>query len=124
MTFDTLIIFVKDIEALKPFYIDWLGLDILEEQKQEWLLLGTGASKIGLHKIGDKYVGENNNPPSYHTNTKICFEINEDIKDLREKLIKMGIAMQAIKTFDNYEFWLCDGKDPEGNVFQLKMRKE
>jgi hypothetical protein len=31
--------------------------------------------------------------------------------------------MREIKTFDNYEYWLCDGEDPEGNVFQLKRKK-
>jgi hypothetical protein len=31
--------------------------------------------------------------------------------------------MQQIKTFENYDYWLCDGADPEGNIFQLKQRK-
>jgi hypothetical protein len=31
--------------------------------------------------------------------------------------------MQEVTTFDGYDFWLCDGKDPEGNVFQIKQRK-
>jgi hypothetical protein len=32
--------------------------------------------------------------------------------------------MKEIKTFDNYDYWLCDGEDLEGNVFQLKQRKK
>ena len=31
--------------------------------------------------------------------------------------------MREIKTFENYDYWLCDGEDLEGNVFQLKQRK-
>jgi len=31
--------------------------------------------------------------------------------------------MREIKTFDGYAYWLCDGQDPEGNVFQLKQSK-
>jgi hypothetical protein len=31
--------------------------------------------------------------------------------------------VKEITTFDNYDYWLCDGEDPEGNVFQLRQRK-
>lgn len=123
MNLDSIILFVQNIPALKPLYIDGLGLEVLEEHGSEWLLLKAGASNIGLHRIGEEYRKEEADQPEGIKNTKLCFEIETDIKQLREKLINMGTAMREIKTFDNYDFWLCDGEDAEGNVFQLKQRK-
>ncbi|HLK31316.1 MAG TPA: hypothetical protein VKT28_22240 [Puia sp.] len=59
----------------------------------------------------------------YHSNTKIVFELDEDIDKIIKHLIEENIVMREIKTLDNYEYWLCDGEDPEGNVFQLKQKK-
>ena len=59
LTLDTIIIFVRDVDALRTFYVDILELDIVEELKSEWLLLQAGNCKIGLHKVGDPYLVKN-----------------------------------------------------------------
>lgn len=123
MTLDTIIIFVQNIENLRSFYIEGLGMEIIEDQQPEWLLLGAGACKVGLHKIGDAYLDSTKEPITFDNNVKISFEIFEDIHTVRSQFIDMGILMKEVKTFDNYDYWLCDGEDPEGNVFQLKERK-
>ena len=46
------------------------------------------------------------------------------ISPLREQLLNQHVPMREIKTFDNYDYCLCDGEDPEGNVFQLKQKKK
>lgn len=53
----------------------------------------------------------------------MVFEINEDINEMRALFHQQNVEMRQIKTFDNYDYWLCDGLDPEGNVFQLKQKK-
>ncbi len=123
MNLNSIILFVDNIDTLKPLYIDGLGLDVIEEQESEWLLLKAGSCSIGLHRIGKVYRSKKSDMPAGIKNTKLCFEIQDDLPDLRKKLIEMGVFMQEIKTFNNYDFWLCDGKDNEGNVFQLKKRK-
>jgi len=78
---------------------------------------------IGLHKIGDAYLNPNKKAFKFDNNTKIVFQINDDLDEVREYFISRNVAMREIKTFDNYDYWLCDGEDPEGNVFQLKQKK-
>ena len=78
---------------------------------------------IGLHKIGDQYLGKSKGKFKFDSNCKIVFEIEEDIKVARERLLKQQVTMREIKTFDNYAYWFCDGEDPEGNIFQLKLKK-
>ncbi len=119
---DTIIIFVRDVEALKQFYVGILQLDIIEDYQSEWLLLQAGACNIGLHKIGDEYLKTMSEAFKVENNTKLVFEINEDIHALRQTLLDKGVAMREIKTFEGYDFYMCDGEDPEGNVFQLKQR--
>lgn len=120
---DTIIIFVQSIEVLRDFYVGILELEIIEEYGNNWLLLKAGDCQIGLHKIGEQYLEENQEAFKFDNNTKIVFEVDEDLYTLREQLIAQEVTLGEVKTFDNYDSYLCDGEDPEGNVFQLKQKK-
>jgi catechol-2,3-dioxygenase len=124
LNLDTIILFVQNVDKLKSFYVDILKLDIVEESKSEWLLLKAGNCKIGLHKIGTQYLDTSKGEFKFDNNTKIVFEIDEDIYKVRGQLLKENISLREIKNFDNYGYLLCDGEDPEGNVFQLKQKKK
>lgn len=117
----SIIIFVENVEALKQFYVNILGLEILEETHKEWLLLKAGNCNIGLHKIGDQYL--DTALSASEKNTKIVFDIDEDIQVVCKELTSKNVNLGEIKTWDNYGYWLCDGEDPEGNVFQLRQKK-
>jgi catechol 2,3-dioxygenase-like lactoylglutathione lyase family enzyme len=124
LNLNSIIIYVQNVDKLKIFYVDMLGLEIIEETRSEWLLLKAGHCSIGLHKIGDGYLDNTKEGFTFDNNTKIVFEVDEDINKVRERLLNKNVAMKEVKTFENYDYWLCDGKDPEGNVFQLKQRKK
>lgn len=121
LALDSIILFVKNIEKLKEFYIGLLGLELLEET-DGWLLLKAGNVNIGLHKIGEEYASNDGKPFKVESNTKLVFDVEEDIYKLRDHLLFNGIEIKEIKTFPNYPFLICDGEDVEGNVFQLKQR--
>jgi catechol-2,3-dioxygenase len=112
---------VQNVDRLKSFYVDLLNLEIVEESTSEWLLLKAGHCHIGLHKIGEQYSSEE--AFKFDNNTKLVFDVSEDLYAAREPLVQENTHMQEIKTFDGYPFFLCDGEDPEGNVFQLRQRK-
>ncbi|RQO36687.1 lactoylglutathione lyase [Chryseobacterium sp. KBW03] len=118
----TIILYVKDVPLLKNFYVENFSLKVIEEDPI-WALLDAGAAQIGLHKIGDQYLEKIEPGYIFDSNTKIVFEIDSHIELARNELISKNIQMREIKTFDNYPFWMCDGTDPEGNVFQLKSKK-
>jgi predicted enzyme related to lactoylglutathione lyase len=120
---DTIILYVQNVDRLKSFYTNIFNLKIVEEYESTWALLDIGNSMLGLHKIGDKYLNPSESPFKFDNNTKIVFEINENINEIRDHFINQSVIMREIKTFDNYDYWLCDGEDPEGNVFQLKQKK-
>jgi predicted enzyme related to lactoylglutathione lyase len=120
--FDTIIFYVQSVEVAKKFYIEHFSLTLIDEDPT-WVLLNAGAINIGFHKIGDQFLKEIDVDYKFDNNTKIVFEIDVDIEWARNELLSKNIQMREIKTFENYDFWLCDGTDPEGNVFQLKSRK-
>ena len=120
---ESIILFVQNVDKLKAFYVDILKLDIIEESKSQWLLVKAGNCCIGLHKIGEPYLDSNQDEFKFDNNTKLVFEIEDDIYKIRKQLIKENVMLKEVITFDNYEYWLCDGEDPEGNVFQLRQRK-
>src|SRR5262245_19666680 len=91
-----IIFFAKKGEKLQSFYVDILKLEILEELKFDWLLLKGGNCKIGLHKIGDQYRIETRHESGFNSNTKIVFEIDEDIHKIREQLLKANVTMREV----------------------------
>ena len=121
---DTIIIFVQNVDKLKSFYVDMLQLEILEESKAEWLLLKAGNCQIGLHKIGEQYLAESKDEFKFDNNTKIVFQIEDDIYAVREQLLNKNVVVRDVKNFPGYDFLICDGADPEGNVFQIKQKKK
>jgi len=119
-TLDTFILFVHDINRIKPFYIDLLGFKIVESYGDNWLLLDAGNAKIGLHKIGAEGLDSAASKEVIH-NTKMVFSILSELEVVRQKFVEAGIVMKEIQHWDGYDYRVCDGLDPEGNVFQLKQ---
>ena len=119
---ETIIFYVKDIQLLKKFYTENFNLEVIQED-EIWVLLNAGNVNIGFHKIGEKYLDKIAENHQFDNNTKIIFEVDENLEQIRNEFLAKNIPMRELKTFDNYDFWLCDGTDSEGNVFQLKSRK-
>lgn len=119
---DSIILYVQNISLLKKFYVENFNLKVVEEDTI-WVLMNAGTANIGLHKIGNQYLEKIETGYQFDNNTKLVFEVETDIESARNELLSKKVEMRAIKTFENYDFWLCDGIDPEGNVFQLKCKK-
>lgn len=117
-----IILFVKDINKLKNFYTESFQLATVEETPGQWVVLQAGSCQLGLHQIPAGYL-EAANDSNCESNTKMVFDIDEDIIFLRERLLKQNVRVKGLQSFDNYPFLLCDGEDSEGNVFQLRQKK-
>lgn len=118
-----IILFVKDVEKLKSFYINNFNLELKEEISSEWVLLKAGQCEIGLHKTGSQYLRDIEESAESESNTKMVFDTDEDIYMLREHLLSKNVVLGEIKTWEGFDYRVCDGKDSEGNVFQLRVKK-
>jgi predicted enzyme related to lactoylglutathione lyase len=120
VTLSKIILFGKEIEKLKNFYQEHFGFTLVEETRDEWALLNTGNIDLAFHKIGAQY-RRHDEPFHADSNTKLVFEVSDDLPVVRENLLQKGVKLRDLKSFPGTNAWFCDGEDPEGNVFQLRQ---
>jgi predicted enzyme related to lactoylglutathione lyase len=113
-----IILFVADMNKMKDFYTNVFGLKILDDSEPGFIILDAGASQIALHQIPGKYTGIDFEPRE-DSFVKMVFH-SDNVEQDRAELKKSGVRMK--KTFVWKNTLMCDGFDPEGNVFQISGR--
>lgn len=118
----SIILFCFDIQKMKTFYNHILGFEILESSGDNWIVLESGACQLCLHQIGQEYIVEGGSQAENRV-TKFVLTTDQNIHDLRKYLLNKEVRMKEVMTWKGYDYSICDGRDPEGNVFQLKGKK-
>jgi predicted enzyme related to lactoylglutathione lyase len=107
------ILFVKDMPRLTAFYGEAFGFKQLKNaryKETQWLELQAGKGfKLCLHKFPKP------GSPSGNRN-KLVFGV-DDVSKARAALKGRGARLGDIKTYADVDH--LDGRDPEGNAFQL-----
>ena len=102
------ILFGRHIPSLVCFYRDVLGLPLLTDESDDgWAEFDAGGCRLALHR-GRPAKG-----------AKVVFWSKSVARD-RDRLVQRGAAMGPVRNLGRLH--LCDGQDPEGNVFQLSNR--
>ena len=109
-----IILFVRDVPTVGAFYRDVLDLGevVNPDDPKDWLEFSAGTCTIALHHGGVESRGRKRLP-------KIVF-YSQDVESTRAALIKKGVKMGAMQTTANFQFY--NGRDPEGNHFQVSSR--
>jgi catechol 2,3-dioxygenase-like lactoylglutathione lyase family enzyme len=108
-----IMLFVYDVPKVAEFYRDVLGLQPLGEITHEWVELQAGSCTVALHHAA-KPLNERG-----HASAKIVFGV-KDVPAGKALLEARGVRMGKISSFSGID--ICDGKDPEGNLFQISSR--
>jgi catechol-2,3-dioxygenase len=116
---DRVILYVQDVERLKNFYKEIFEFPIIEEIKDEWVVFDVGACELALHRVGKPYRVADTSSWKIETNAKLVLSVARDLNEMRAELVRQGVPMGDIKVYPGLTGPLCDGTDPEGNVFQL-----
>jgi len=108
------ILFTSNFDEMVRFYGEVLGLPVVSNE-EGWREFDSGPCRIAIHR-GHRPKGESGATPA-----KLVFYA-EDVAAARaflveERQVKMGKIMSPGES----EF--CDGKDPDGNPFQISSRK-
>jgi len=117
-----IILFARDVNRLKLFYQEHFNFNLIEEIKNEWVVLKAGQIEIAFHKIGAAFDKNKETPFKVDSNTKLVFKIDGDLVFFHQNLIAKGVFLNDLKTFPGSNNLLCDGEDPEGNIFQLSQK--
>jgi hypothetical protein len=113
------ILYVQDVERLSAFYQQNFGLPVVEKIDGEWAVLAIGPCQLALHRVGKAYRVEDPASWEVESNSKLVLTVDRPLAELRAELIAKGVPMDNIKSYPPLTGALCDGRDPEGNVFQL-----
>jgi catechol 2,3-dioxygenase-like lactoylglutathione lyase family enzyme len=113
------ILYVQDVDRLAAFYQHAFGLRVVEEIKGEWSVLEAGPCQLALHRVGKAYRVDDPASWEVESNAKLVLTVDRPLPELRAELIGKGVPMGQIKSYPGLTGPLCDGRDPEGNVFQL-----
>jgi predicted enzyme related to lactoylglutathione lyase len=118
VTLDRVILYAHDVERLRDFYVEMFDLSVGEEIAGEWVVLHAGPCEIGLHRVGPAYRTADARVQARRTNVKLVFTVRDDVARRRAELVARGVPMGDITSYGSTGP-LCDGTDPEGNVFQI-----
>ncbi len=106
------IYFCKNMKLMTEFYTNVMGLRVIRNDTfppNEWLELGGKGFKLCLHKAGNPGCpGRNRN--------KLVFEVDE-VGEARAYLVARKVRVGKNLRWASGE--TCDGRDPEGNRFQI-----
>jgi predicted enzyme related to lactoylglutathione lyase len=114
-----IILYVQDVERVASFYKDAFQLPVVEEIRGEWAVLRVGSCELALHRVGKPYRVADPASWKAESNAKLVISVKRDLNELRAELMRKGVSMGNIKSYPGLTGPLCDGTDPEGNVFQL-----
>lgn len=122
LSLNRIIIFGNLVGELRDFYVENFGFTIIEEIKDQWIVLSAGNMEIAIHKIGHGYEPNDGEKFRANSNTKLVFSLNENLDLFRKQLVEKGVVVGDIKSFKGINSLFCDGEDPEGNVFQIEQK--
>ena len=112
MKLSRIIIFTADVERLAGFYKSSFGLDEIGVANSEWAEFDAGGCNLAFHKLDDgSRIHDGWIKPVFGT---------ADVLREKQRLEELGIEMSEVVTFGDIQ--LCDGRDPDGNWFQISSR--
>jgi catechol 2,3-dioxygenase-like lactoylglutathione lyase family enzyme len=118
------IVFAKSVQRLRAFYEGTLGLAVIEATPEgDWVVLDAGGARLALHAIPPPYADAVviEDPPRVREATPIKLAFHADDPEAeRARLVAMGVSVRPARRFAGMV--ICDGVDPEGNVFQITNR--
>ncbi len=103
------IIFTQRMDEMAKFYRDVIGLKQMTDEA-DWKEFQAGGCNLALHK-GTSAIGSR--PP------KLVFYVR-DVAAARIELMGRGASMGKVKSGNGPD--MCDGRDPDGNPFQISNR--
>jgi predicted enzyme related to lactoylglutathione lyase len=118
------VLYAKDLDRLVEFYSSVTGIAPRSVDKG-FAVLGASPSQFVILRIPKRIADAIDMPappePREDTPIKLVFGV-EDIAHARDRAAELGGAMNAAEREWEFEgAKVCDGYDPEGNVFQLRQ---
>jgi predicted enzyme related to lactoylglutathione lyase len=111
------VVFVHDVARMTVFYRDVASMVALHVDDDHAVLERDGF-QLTIHRIDGAGMDFRTREDAY---VKVCFPV-DDLAMARAQVESLGGALwPKDREWEARGFRACDGRDPEGNVFQLRM---
>jgi len=116
------VLFTINLQSLADFYTEVMGMRVLLSEKDH-IRLELGSFRLTVHRIPPRYAKNITikKPPQVREAgaVKLAFRVKQ-IAKAREIAATLGGEVYGVKHEWQYDgTTICDGYDPDGNVFQL-----
>lgn len=112
MDLTRVIIFTPDVIRLADFYRKCFDIEPHGEGSEEWAEFTAGGCSLAFHRYEDETAGRDGW-------VKIVFGAKDVIAE-KARLESLGVEMSDVVELGSIQ--LCDGRDPDGNWFQISSR--
>jgi predicted enzyme related to lactoylglutathione lyase len=113
------VIFVDDIVSVAAFYQAVAGLQEIHVGDGHIVLEGAGY-QLTIHALPDQGAAHRY-PTRADTHIKLCFPVIDLAQARAAAALHGGEIWQPDQDWIARGFRACDGRDPEGNVFQVRQ---
>ena len=117
------VLYAKDLPRLVEFYASVAGLPI-QTSDNEYAVLGCESCQLVIVRIPRRIAGSIaiEAPPARREETpiKLVFSVADIVASRSNAAERGGVVNPADREWEFAGATVCDGHDPEGNVFQLR----
>lgn len=117
------VLYAKDMRRLAAFYSAVAGL-VEVQRERDFTLLENRAAQLTIVAVPERIAAkiEIASPPRRRQETPVkLFFVVASVDAIREVVAELGGALDPREREWKFRSWrVCDGHDPEGNVFQLR----
>jgi catechol 2,3-dioxygenase-like lactoylglutathione lyase family enzyme len=110
---------VRDLEAMKRFYVDLLGFTVEWEPDADNVYLSSGLDNLALHRSSSTAQAPSAPPLSPLDHLGLIVRHADDVDRWAEFLESRGVAMAAKPRTHRDGARSCYFRDPDGNSVQI-----
>jgi predicted enzyme related to lactoylglutathione lyase len=115
-------IYALNKQILTDFYQQAFDFDLLDHDSTYSRLLKDSTELIILQSPEEFQAATSETlKPRETTPIKPTFFIDQNISDFRDKVSQLNGSVYKEKPWQFHGYKVCDGHDPEGNIFQVRF---
>lgn len=115
---DYTVIIVRDLEPMRRFYEDVLGLSLLRELSPNWIEYQIGGNTLALSRPG--LTASDAPVPTGTAALQLAFKVSvSQVDQCAEELARKGIAILSPPTDRDFGHRTLFFRDPDGNLLEI-----
>lgn len=115
---DYTVIYVRDLAAMRRFYEDVLGFELIRELSPRWIEYRVGANTLALAIPG--LTAKDAPVPRGSAALQLAFKVaRDDVDACAKELQRRGIALVAPPTDQPFGHRTLFFRDPDGNLLEV-----